>query len=144
MSAPFSLSLGYTRLIRSIALAAHLVPLACVLGAGSSLVVVCGVAGCAAMSAVLTVRRARLLASRFLTVVPRGVSVLGWQGAAPVEVDVQPESVDLGWLIVLVFEERATGRKWRVALTREAAPDGAWHALRRHLRWGLPGEAQSL
>lgn len=136
MSAPFSLSLRRSRLLCAALLALHALPLICGLFAGMSRfgLICLGVA--VLVSAAFNLFEARRLAGMRLTLVPHGLSVLV-RGERTCEVDVLPASSDLGWLVVIVWRELATGKQGRAALTRDSVPGGEWRALRRYLRWEL-------
>lgn len=143
MSAPFSFSLKRSPLLRSLTALAHVMPLSCAFFADTRPLVLSVVGVLTLVSAVATSRQGRELGQLRLTVVPQGVSVLEKDGRA-LEVDILPESVDLGWLIVLVLVERNSRIRRRAALTRGALDAESWRSLRRFLRWELPDEAQAL
>lgn len=58
--------------------------------------------------------------------------------AADVEIDLQPDSFESAWLIVLHWRARDSGRHARVALLRDALPADDWRRLRAHLRLLAP------
>jgi hypothetical protein len=57
-----------------------------------------------------------------------------------VQIEVLQDSADLGWLVVLHWQELESSQKGRAALTRDAFTAEQWRTLRRHLRWNLSGQ----
>lgn len=141
MSAPFSLSLKRSRALFAASLVLHVLPMICGVLAGMSVMGLAGLFAALLVSAVLSFREARGLANARLTLVPHGVSMLAFGGLQR-EVVVLPVSVDLGWLVLVVWRESGTGRVGRATLTRDAVCDGEWRALRRFLRWELAEASQ--
>ena len=57
---------------------------------------------------------------------------------ADVEIDLQPDSFESAWLIVLHWRARDSGRHARAALLRDALSADDWRRLRAHLRLLAP------
>lgn len=113
--------------------AVHVLPLLAALGAGVPVsvrvLVIAGVLGSAAFQ---LHKWARLQGLR-LHLLPEGEMQIEVRGPRQ-DVQLQPGSVDMGWLVVLAWRADG-GRLQHCALTRDGLGDEAWRALKIWLRW---------
>jgi len=137
MSAPFSFSLLYSRSLWWAAGLAHLLPLLC-LGASG----VPGWARMVVLGGVLVSAGWGWRTARCLRHLRMAWSVSGevWLRAptGDAQIEILPDSIDLGWLIVLHWREMNSQSTGRAPLTRDALAPEHWRALRRYLRWSRP------
>lgn len=70
----------------------------------------------------------------YLDLLTSGEAQLRARGAT-IPVDVVAPSLDLGWLIVVCWQDLSSEREGRVVVTREAFSKTEWRALKVWLRW---------
>lgn len=136
MSAPFSLPVRYSPLLRLMVVLTHVLPILSSAMAQMDPWLMWLVWLAAAFSAPLNWRKARSLAACRIEFMADGACC--WQSReGAIDIELLPESRDFGFLIVLVWRELESGRVGRLALLRDGVAADEWRALRRYLRWGL-------
>lgn len=143
MPAPLILPLREGLLLRAATVFAHLLPVFAVWMAGSARWV-CGVVSLLVLiSAWRQVRRVRRWCACRISLHESGLARLETpQRPAGDDIRILPESVDLGWLVVLVWQPVDGGVVRRAAISRDSLPADVWRGLRRWLRWQIPADAK--
>lgn len=131
--AAFFISAAYSPVLKLLLVVAHVLPVLAALGTGVPVAVrVLVIVGALASAAFQLRRWARLQGLR-LHLLPQGEMQIEVRGVQQ-DVQLQPGSVDMGWLVVLAWRANSE-RVERCALTRDGVGDEAWRALKIWLRW---------
>ena len=129
-----TLSLRYSWLFRAVLVVLHFVPLAAVFFGSVSVQIALLVGVSALVSAGLLLRHAAKMSSFRLELFDSGEAFLLRSDRSD-PVCVLEISVDMGWLIVVSWQDLGTSLYGRAALTCDAFSPEVWRALRVWLKW---------